>query len=93
MEKFDCWYLLEIAESANPPDNWDDHIWTEKEFDAKDGWKVSFFYDGDELDYIDHFVTPDGKKIDFWDWPEETPGRQNLINWRGVGDLERLRSV
>jgi hypothetical protein len=86
--------LLELAEDVAPPeeqpsdsDNW----CTDVVFKAADGWKVVIFYDCGELDYISHFVAPGGKEIDFWEWPEAHPWRSYLINWRGVGDLERLK--
>ena len=88
--------LLEIAESVNPPneqpegsDNW----CTDAEFVAENGWKVFIFYDCGELDYIAHFITPDGEEIDFWEWAEEHPWKSFLINWRGVGDLQRLKAL
>lgn len=90
------WHLLEIAESANPPDMQPDDSddWCgDVEFAAKDGWKVVFFYDCGELDYIDHFITPNGEKLEVWadggyqgdQWPP-------VMNWRGVGDLARLQA-
>ena len=85
------WDLLEIAESANPPDNLDEHVWTEKTFDSSNGWKVVFFYDGDELDYIDTFISPDGTVINFWEWGDGHPWFNDLFNWRCVGDLVRLK--
>ena len=91
LDQYDQWRLLEIAESANPPD--ENHEWySDQTMPAKDGWQVCFFYDCGSLDYIDHFITPDGEKLDVWlgeqyqseQWPP-------VMNWRGVGDLERLR--
>ena len=90
---------MEIAESANAPDtqpcdsrNWSAHV----EFEAKDNWKVVIFYDCGNLDYIDHFITPDGEIIDYWDWPDGedfyTSDKNLLMCWCGNGDIERLRS-
>jgi hypothetical protein len=50
------------------------------EFAIRDGWKVVVFYDCGGFDYIDSFVSPDGKTIDFWDWPESSD-KQKLVNW------------
>ena len=90
----DSWQqLLEIVEATRPPDiqSQDSPNWcSDVLFAARDGWKFSIFYDCGELDYIDHFVTPAGHEIDFWDWPDENPWKCYLINWRGCGDLERL---
>ena len=52
------------------------------EFDCRDGWKVNVFYDVGELDYINHFVTPNGDTVDFWKWPDSDE-RQRLLCWRG----------
>jgi hypothetical protein len=87
--------LLALAEEICPPDNLPEGSpdwWSDVVFKTATGWTVVIFYDGDELDYIDHFTTPDGQEIDFWDWPEEDEWKKYLINWRGVGDLERLMS-
>ena len=90
VSRFNQWDLLRIAEAANPPDEHQDQSFCGDEtFSSCDGWQVVFFYDMGELDYIDHFVTPTGYKIEFWDWPE--PERELLTSWRGVGDLERFR--
>lgn len=84
----DVWELMALAEAANPPNDHPDY-YTDIEFEARDGWKVSFFYDVGELDYIAHFVTPDGEVLDFWEWLESHE-RDWLIAWRGVGDRARL---
>jgi hypothetical protein len=93
----DSWeQLLELAESVNPPDEQpnDSSDWCgDKEFVTDKGWKVIIFYDCGELDYISHFITPDGEELDFWEWDEHHPWRANLINWREVGDLQRLREL
>ena len=83
-------FLLDLAESVSPPDEMPNEF-GDVEFEARDGWKVSIFYDCCELDYIAHFTRPDDTVIDFWDWPYGTPGRGLLIAWRGVGDYDRLR--
>lgn len=82
--------LLAIAASARPPDTIEPQDFKDIDFPAKDGWTVTIFYDGGELDYIDHFTTPDGQTIRFWDWNEDVPGRSSLINWRSVDDTARL---
>lgn len=87
--------LLEIAESTNalktiPPDSKD---WcSDVAFPAKDGWTVVLFYDCGELDYIDHFISPSGEKISFWDWPDSEE-KNILMGWTCVGDLERLLNL
>ena len=83
------WSLLEIAESTDAP------MFIKGEFgnvvfDAKDGWKVSIFYDCQELDYIDRFISHCGGSMDFWEWPE-SDDKNVLMCWRGIGDIERLR--
>jgi len=98
LDFFGQWFLLEIAESANPPEVLSTGPeWGEFEMPAKDGWRVTFFYDG-ELDYIDHFISPDGARLEVW--PDDCPEREQwhqhwppIMNWRGVGDLARLREV
>jgi hypothetical protein len=80
--------LLEIAESAAPPELSPD-AFGDVELPAKDGWRVAFFYDCGELDYISHFVSPDGAVVDFWEWPESAE-RTLLTCWRSVGDMRRL---
>jgi hypothetical protein len=85
--------LLEIAEKINPPEEQtsDSPNWcTDVSFDGEGGWKVFIFYDCGEIDYIAYFVTPCGENIDFWEWDDEHPWRNYLMNWRGVGDLDRL---
>jgi hypothetical protein len=93
--KYDQFFLLEIAESANPPENQpgDSEDWCgDVEMLARDGWKVTFFYDCGELDYIDHFISPDGELIDVWpDTPFQGEEWLPTMNWRSMGDLARLR--
>lgn len=85
----DVWTLLDIVESANPPDRTDDE-YSDVTLPARDGWQVSLFYDCRELDYIDRITSPDGIVFSPWDWLDGAPGRQALMNWRGVGDRARL---
>lgn len=82
--------LLEIAEQCEPPEFVGSGVFETREFTSPQGWRVSIFYDDGELDYIEHFTSPDGRVVDFWDWPEETPGRNILIAWREVGDRKWL---
>lgn len=49
-------------------------------FGISEGWKVVVFYDCGGFDYLDSFISPDGKVIDFWDWPESSD-RQTLVDW------------
>ena len=99
--KYNVWELLEMAESVKPPDFNDDY-YHDIEFPAKDGWKVVIFYDCGELDYITHFINPEGDVIDFWEWPGDAynhtakdfnSDKNILINWRGVGDLKRMKEI
>lgn len=95
----DVWTLLDIVESANPPDYHDDPgspgspAWHDITFAARDGWQVTIFYDGGELDYVTEIHAPDGLTIDPWDWPYGAPGCQMLINWRAVGDRARMMAL
>jgi len=83
--------LVEIAESMNPPNEMfeDDGnpAWKDVVFDRLDGWKIVINYDGGEVDYISHFVDPEGNVIDFWEW-EESENKRMLMCWRGVGSLK-----
>jgi hypothetical protein len=78
--------LLAIARSAQPPPFLENNDSDTIELPARDGWRVRFFYDVGDFDYIEEFVSPRGDIIDFWDWPEETPGREKLIGcgWRRI---------
>lgn len=79
-------FLIDIANSCCAPAHEpDDGAFGDREFLAKDGWKVVVFYDSGDLDYIDSFVSPSGEKIDMFgagrdaliddpDWPA-------LQNW------------
>ncbi len=78
-------FLLSLADEINPPAKIDDAAFGNREFICSNGWRVTFFYDGGDLDYIDHFASPDGRVIDFWDWPDDLPERDVLINWRPAG--------
>lgn len=90
--------LLAMADAANvPSDNPDPNWRSDIDFDLADGWKMSIFYDVGDLDYINHFVAPDGEVVDFWDWPDLTdltdtedtwnwadPDKRMLMGWRGT---------
>lgn len=92
-EKYDVDMLLDIADSTNAPDE-NGEWYCEQMLDARDGWRVSIFYDCGELDYIDHFIAPDGEVISPWDWPaqacgpddeyDETLPSNRMMAWRGV---------
>lgn len=88
----DVWTLLDIVESANPPDYLEDEYSTVT-FAARDGWAVTIFYDCGELDYIDSIITPDNLAVGPWEWPHGAAGRQVLMNWRNVGDRARLLAL
>ena len=93
LDKWGQAVLLEIAHSAGPPDTQpgDSPNWCgEVTLAGRDGWRVCFFYDCGELDYIDHFVTPDGERLDVW--PDDYQSEQGapVMNWRGTSDTERF---
>lgn len=75
-------HLLERIQAATLPEHRD---WDLILIDVGGGWKASLYYDGGPgLDYIDHFVRPDGREVDFWDWPETSNERERLIAFRGT---------
>jgi len=87
----EIWNLLAEVEAVNPPDD-DPSCPGERTFELANGWKAVLFYDCTELDYIDSFIDPSGKKIDPWDWIGSI--ELNILRcWRGVGDLARLKDV
>lgn len=88
--------LMQIADSANPPDaqpadseNWCGDV----VMPARDGWQVCFFYDCGGLDYIDHFITPNGEKLDVWPSNYQSEQLPPVMNWRGRSDTERLTNL
>ena len=95
----DAWTLLEIVESAAPPDTHDDPsypgspAWHDIQFAAWDGWQITIFYDGGGLDYIAEMRSPNGLVINPWEWPDGALGGNLLCNWRGVGDLARMKAL
>lgn len=84
-------FLLGLAEECNPPQGHPVNDSATMEFVTAGGWTVVFFYDAGDLDYIEKFISPEGDEVDFWAWPEDHAGREAMIAWRGVGDLNRLR--
>jgi hypothetical protein len=88
--KYDPWFLIEIAESTGAQEFDKKYFHENVTLNAKDGWKCVIFYDGDMLDYIDSFITPDGEIINFWEW-DECIEKSILMGWSGVGDIERLK--
>lgn len=93
-----CVKLIRIAHAANPVENQGDNWVFDVVLPSTDGWHVGFFYDCGELDYIDHFVSPEGDRIEVWegdprfefpDAPNEFPFHP-LRCWRGCNDTERL---
>jgi len=88
------WDLLALAEKAMPPDEQppESEEWCADIDFVVDGWIVRIFYDAGELDYIAEFIGPDGTIFDFWEWPDGHPWKRDLINWSGVGDVERWRA-
>lgn len=96
LDKWGQVFLMEIAHSAAPPDNQpgDSPSWcSEVLMPARDGWQVCFFYDCGELDYIDHFITPAGERLDVWPDVYESEQSPPVMNWRGTMDTERLSEV
>lgn len=96
LDKWGQMFLLNIAHSSAPPDEQpgDSPNWCgEMTLPARDGWLVCVFYDCGQLDYIDHFVTPTGEKLEVW--PNDYQGEQwaPVMIWRGTSDTERLRGL
>lgn len=94
LDSYGQWFLLEIAESANPPESVssDSDEWcSDVVLEARDGWKVVFFYDCETLDYIDSFITPEGKVLEVWKDIPDSEIWPPLLCWRSVGDLARLK--
>lgn len=89
----DIWTLLEIVESANPPKTVDDDSLIEVTMPARDGWSVTFYYDVCDLDYIDKIVSPEGIVIEPMELPMGAAGKNQLWNWREMGDLARLKKA
>ena len=75
-------FLLSMLEGVDIPNDIEPGEFRDVEIAARDGWKVDVFYDCGELDYINHFISPKGEVVDFWDWPE-SEDKSLLINWRG----------
>lgn len=93
MDKWGQRELIEIAHSANPPDdypgsspNWGGDV----TLPARDGWQVCFFYDCGELDYIEHFVTPSGEKLEVWPDGYDSDQSAPIMVWRGTSDTRSL---
>ncbi|AMD59398.1 hypothetical protein AWN88_14085 [Agrobacterium tumefaciens] len=80
-------FLIEIAESAGISEYvTEDNAWYDVEYKTADGWTVSCFYDHVEFDNINFFIAPDGTRLDFWDWHEESAEQYNrdkrrLMHW------------
>jgi len=90
LDLYDQWELLEIAESTCAPKQ--NNAWYgDVEILAKDGWRVVFYYDCGELDYIDCFIMPDGTILDVWPNGYESEQSPPVMAWRGEGDIDRLR--
>lgn len=89
----DVWTLLDIVESANPPENTVEDSPSHRTFAAREGWSVTFFYDVGELDYIDNIISPDNLVIEPWEWPYGAPGRNTLMGWGSVGCRARLMAL
>lgn len=88
-------FLLDLANRAGiPPKAPENELWTTKLFSVvaqreyADGevrdevWEVAVFYDGGEFDYIEYFATPEGKEVDWFDFPWHSEEYQTFWNWR-----------
>jgi hypothetical protein len=96
LDKWGQMFLLDIAHSAAPPKTQpcDSPDWCgDVTLPALDGWKVCFFYDCGELDYIDHFVTPEGEKLEVWPNDYQSEQSPPVMNWRDTSDTERFRGL
>ena len=80
MVTYSAEFLISVAESANiPATSYELSPW--RTFPAANGWQVMVYYDVDEFDYIEHFITPDGTIIEIWEWPESEE-KKLLTSWR-----------
>lgn len=96
LDKWGQMFLLEIASSAAPPDSQpgDSPNWCgDVTLPGRDGWQVCFFYDCGDLDYIDHFVTPAGEKLDVFVDGYQSEQWPPVMNWGGTADTERFRGL
>lgn len=96
LDKWGQMFLLEIASSAAPPDSQPGAStdWCgEVTLPASGGWKVCFFYDCGDLAYLDHFITPDGEKLDVFAEGYQSEKWPPVMNWRGNADTERFRAL
>jgi hypothetical protein len=90
--------LIGIVHAVAPPDDIGPGEFENRPFRTSDGWTVVIFYDCGELDYIDHFVSPEGEVIALWgdelDARIDDAGPERIFatlqNWRGCADTERL---
>ena len=57
---------------------------------AQEGWQVGFFYDFGELDLIDHFIAPDGERLEVWPRGYLSEQLPPVMCWRGMDDTDRL---
>ena len=47
---------------------WQDVYAGNVEYETSDGWRLVFFNDCNDLDYLDSCTAPDGRTADFDDW-------------------------
>lgn len=87
----DPWKLLELAEAANIPKVSHSHWNNIVLFYVGLGWVVHVFYDVDEFDYIDSVTPPVGPRLEVWPDEGEQHWQKVLQEWRGPGDLPRVR--
>ena len=56
-----------LVDSRN---TWEDRYCGDIEFSVQ-GWRITFFNDCDELDYVDSVVAPDGRTGEFSEWSDQ----------------------
>ena len=54
-------------------------------------WKISFFIDAGDLDYVDAAVAPDGRRAEFDDWANEPP--EELLDPLDELSMENQRAI
>lgn len=73
-------FLLGLLEGIPIPPEIEAGECRDVEIPVKDGWKVNVYYDCGGLDFINHFVTPDGEVVNFWNW-QDSEDKRVLAAW------------
>ena len=91
-KSYSAFELLGMVERARPTDV-QTGKWQVDVMISIEGWHFELFYGCGNLSHIDHFVTPEGVKLEVW---PRNGGNMNdwqkvVSEWGGVGDLELLK--